>query len=112
MICTKRLPCFRNFRQTSLAFSNFEWSFYFFQEGEPNDPQLKRLQREIDEVNRLFDEWERRAAMEEERRNAAKLFNDRCNSLEVSLSEFEKQIIKVWKIWKRSLYYFLYNWFV
>jgi dystonin len=32
------------------------------QEGEPNDPQLKRLQREIDEVNRLFDEWERRAA--------------------------------------------------
>ena len=65
------------------------------QEGEPNDPQLKRLQREIDEVNRLFDEWERRAAMEEERRNAAKLFNDRCNSLEVSLSEFEKQIIKV-----------------
>ena len=59
---------------------------YLFQEGEPNDPQLKRLQREIDEVNRLFDEWERRAAMEEERRNAAKLFNDRCNSLEVSLS--------------------------
>ena len=68
---------------------------YLFQEGEPNDPQLKRLQREIDEVNRLFDEWERRAAMEEERRNAAKLFNDRCNSLEVSLSEYEKQIIKV-----------------
>ena len=33
--------------------------------------------------------------MEEERRNAAKLFNDRCNSLEVSLSEYEKQIIKV-----------------
>ena len=30
------------------------------QEGEPNDPQLKRLQREIEEVNRLFDEWERR----------------------------------------------------
>lgn len=47
------------------------------QEGEPNDPQLKRLQREIDEVNRLFDEWERRAALEEERRNAAKAFNDR-----------------------------------
>ena len=47
------------------------------QEGEPNDPQLKRLQREIEEVNRLFDEWERRAALEEERRNAAKAFNDR-----------------------------------
>ena len=47
------------------------------QEGEPNDPQLKRLQREIEEVNRLFDEWERRAAEEEARRNAAKAFNDR-----------------------------------
>ena len=31
------------------------------QEGDPNDPQLRRLRREIDEVNRLFDEFERRA---------------------------------------------------
>ena len=31
------------------------------QEGDPNDPQLRRLKREIDEVNRLFDEFERRA---------------------------------------------------
>ena len=54
------------------------------QEGEPNDPQLKRLAREIEEVNRLFDEWERRAALEEERRNAAKAFNDRCTNLEVT----------------------------
>ena len=30
------------------------------------------------QVNRLFDEWERRAAMEDERRNAAKAFNDMC----------------------------------
>ena len=30
------------------------------QEGDPNDPQLRRLRREIDEVNRLFDEFERR----------------------------------------------------
>ena len=44
---------------------------------------------------RLFDEWERRAALEEERRNAAKAFNDRCTSLEMTLSEFEKHIIKV-----------------
>ena len=44
---------------------------------------------------RLFDEWERRAALEEERRNAAKAFNDRCANLEVTLSEFEKHIIKV-----------------
>lgn len=34
------------------------------QEGDPNDPQLRRLKREIDEVNRLFDEFERRAAGE------------------------------------------------
>ena len=30
------------------------------QEGDPNDPQLRRLRRKIDEVNRLFDEFERR----------------------------------------------------
>ena len=30
------------------------------QEGDPNDPQLLRLRREIDEFNRLFDELERR----------------------------------------------------
>ncbi len=64
------------------------------QEGDPNDPQLKRLQREIEEVNRLFDEWERRAAEEEARRNAAKAFNARCDALEVTLTELEKQIIK------------------
>ena len=31
------------------------------QECDPNDPQLRRLRQEIDEVNRLFDEFERRA---------------------------------------------------
>ena len=36
-----------------------------------------------------------RAAEEEARRNAAKAFNDRCANLEVTLSEFEKHIIKV-----------------
>ena len=56
--------------------------------GEPNDPQLKRLQREIEEVNRLFDEWERRAALEEERRNAAKAFNDRYVNIQTSLYIF------------------------
>ena len=67
------------------------------QEGEPNDPQLKRLQREIDEVNRLFDEWERRAALEDERRNAAKAFNESVGVLEMTLNELEKTIIKVCK---------------
>ena len=30
-------------------------------EGDPTDPQLRRLRREMDEVNRLFDEFEKRA---------------------------------------------------
>ena len=33
-------------------------------EGEPADPQLRRLKREMDEVNRLFDDFERRARAE------------------------------------------------
>lgn len=45
------------------------------QEGDPNDPQLRRLKREIDEVNRLFDEFERRASGESWRRCAAVLCN-------------------------------------
>ena len=36
-----------------------------------------------------------RAAEEEARRNAAKAFNDRVENLGVTLSEFEKHIIKV-----------------
>lgn len=35
-------------------------------EGDPNDPQLRRLRREMDEVNRLFDEFEKRAKAEGE----------------------------------------------
>ena len=48
-------------------------------------------------MNRLFDEWERRAAQEDERRNATKAFNDRCTTLEMTLNEYEKTIIKVCK---------------
>lgn len=33
-------------------------------EGEATDPQLRRLKREMDEVNRLFDEFERKARAE------------------------------------------------
>ena len=67
------------------------------QEGEPNDPQLRRLEREIAEVNRLFDEWERRAAMEDEKRNATKMFENAVTNLEMTLNEYEKTIIKVCK---------------
>ena len=65
------------------------------EEGEPNDPQLKRLEREIAEVNKLFDEWERRALLEDEKRNALKKFMDAIESLEMTLNEYEKTIIKV-----------------
>lgn len=37
-------------------------------EGDPSDPQLRRLRREMDEVNRLFDEFERRARLEDEQK--------------------------------------------
>jgi hypothetical protein len=33
-------------------------------EGDPADPQLRRLRREMEEVNRLFDDFERRARAE------------------------------------------------
>jgi hypothetical protein len=34
------------------------------QEGDPADPQLRRLRREMEEVNRLFDDFESRARAE------------------------------------------------
>ena len=37
------------------------------EEGDPSDPQLRRLRREVDEVNRLFDDFERRAREEGEK---------------------------------------------
>jgi len=49
------------------------------------------------EINKLFDEWERRALMDDEKMRAQKLFNECVNSLEMSLNEFEKTIIKVCK---------------
>lgn len=43
------------------------------QEDDPNEPQLRRLKREIDEVNRLFDEFERRANGESKRPHSEEL---------------------------------------
>ncbi|CAL4125335.1 unnamed protein product, partial [Meganyctiphanes norvegica] len=60
------------------------------QEGDPNDPQLRRLRREIDEVNRLFDEFERRAS---EPKPGAVLV-DQCNSLKEYLDMMEKMLIQ------------------
>jgi len=67
------------------------------QEGDQNDPQLKRLQREIAEVNKLFDDWERQAALDDERKNASKGFNDHCDGIEMDLNQLEKILTKACK---------------
>lgn len=61
-------------------------------EGDPNDPQLRRLRREMDEVNRLFDEFERRARAEEESKNQTKIFNNQIYNLQRALDEAERII--------------------
>ncbi|XP_072153558.1 microtubule-actin cross-linking factor 1 isoform X36 [Bemisia tabaci] len=58
-------------------------------EGDPSDPQLRRLRREIDEVNRLFDEFERRAREEEESKNAIRIFTEQASNLQAQLDEAE-----------------------
>lgn len=42
-------------------------------EGDPNDPQLRRLRREMDEVNKLFDDFEKRARAEGKPYNSREL---------------------------------------
>ncbi|XP_063975569.1 dystonin isoform X30 [Diachasmimorpha longicaudata] len=59
-------------------------------EGDPADPQLRRLRREIADVNRLFDDFEKRARAEEESRNAGRIFDDQLSSLKQSLDEYER----------------------
>lgn len=61
-------------------------------EGDPSDPQLRRLRREMDEVNRLFDEFEKRARAEEESKNQTRIFNDQISSLNINLDEAERII--------------------
>ncbi|XP_050294627.1 dystonin isoform X27 [Anthonomus grandis grandis] len=61
-------------------------------EGDPSDPQLRRLRREMDEVNRLFDEFEKRARAEEESKNQSKVFNNQIYNLQRALDEAERII--------------------
>ncbi|VEN49542.1 unnamed protein product, partial [Callosobruchus maculatus] len=61
-------------------------------EGDPSDPQLRRLRREMDEVNKLFDEFEKRARAEEESKNQTRIFNNQISNLTVSLDEAERII--------------------
>ncbi|XP_054274796.1 dystonin isoform X14 [Macrosteles quadrilineatus] len=58
-------------------------------EGDPADPQLRRLKREMDEVNRLFDEFERRARAEEEGKNAVRQLTEQLSNLQQKLDEAE-----------------------
>ncbi|XP_070510262.1 microtubule-actin cross-linking factor 1 isoform X19 [Cardiocondyla obscurior] len=59
-------------------------------EGDPTDPQLRRLKREMADVNRLFDDFEKRARAEEESKNAGRIFNDQASSLQQALDEAER----------------------
>ncbi|XP_032688473.1 microtubule-actin cross-linking factor 1 isoform X36 [Odontomachus brunneus] len=59
-------------------------------EGDPADPQLRRLKREMADVNRLFDDFEKRARAEEESKNAGRIFNDQASTLQQALDEAER----------------------
>ena len=59
-------------------------------EGDPSDPQLRRLRREMAEVNRLFDDFEKRAKAEEESRHAGRIFNEQASLLQQALDEAER----------------------
>ncbi|XP_072756472.1 microtubule-actin cross-linking factor 1 isoform X19 [Anoplolepis gracilipes] len=59
-------------------------------EGDPADPQLRRLKREMADVNRLFDDFEKRARAEEESKNAGRIFNEQASSLQQALDEAER----------------------
>ncbi|XP_033358552.1 dystonin isoform X15 [Bombus vosnesenskii] len=59
-------------------------------EGDPADPQLRRLKRETAEVNKLFDELEKRARAEEESKNAGRIFNEQISAIQEALDEAER----------------------
>ncbi|CRK91723.1 CLUMA_CG005357, isoform G [Clunio marinus] len=61
-------------------------------EGDPNDPQLRRLRREMDEVNRLFDEFEKRARAEEESKQASRIFTEECITFKSRLEEMAREL--------------------
>ncbi|XP_043643823.1 dystonin isoform X20 [Drosophila teissieri] len=64
-------------------------------EGDPNDPQLRRLRREMDEVNRLFDEFEKRARAEEESKQASRIFTEECIAIKSKLEDMARELDKI-----------------
>ncbi|XP_059224754.1 dystonin isoform X30 [Stomoxys calcitrans] len=64
-------------------------------EGDPNDPQLRRLKREMDEVNRLFDEFEKRARAEEESKQASRIFTEECITIKGKLEDMARELEQI-----------------
>ncbi|XP_030554519.1 dystonin isoform X15 [Drosophila novamexicana] len=64
-------------------------------EGDPNDPQLRRLRREMDEVNRLFDEFEKRARAEEESKQASRIFTEECIAIKSKLEDMARELDQI-----------------
>ncbi|XP_037953249.1 dystonin isoform X36 [Teleopsis dalmanni] len=64
-------------------------------EGDPNDPQLRRLRREMDEVNRLFDEFEKRARAEEESKQVSRIFTEECIAIKGKLEDMARELDQI-----------------
>ncbi|XP_017463645.1 PREDICTED: microtubule-actin cross-linking factor 1 isoform X3 [Rhagoletis zephyria] len=64
-------------------------------EGDSNDPQLRRLRREMDDVNRLFDEFEKRANAEEESKQASRVFTEECINIKSKLEDMARELDKI-----------------
>lgn len=61
--------------------------------GDPSDPQLRCLQRKIEEVNQLFCEFERREASGNRPELSQLAIDDQLTSLQIKLEEFETTLI-------------------
>ncbi|XP_053967046.1 dystonin isoform X24 [Anastrepha ludens] len=64
-------------------------------EGDSNDPQLRRLRREMDEVNRLFDEFEKRANAEEESKQSSRVFTEECITIKSKLEDMARELDQI-----------------
>lgn len=62
------------------------------QQGDPNDPQLRRLEREIAEVNQLFDEFERRAALGNRPELSQRAIGDQLTTILARLDDSERKL--------------------
>ncbi|KAL7025334.1 hypothetical protein ACKWTF_013447 [Chironomus riparius] len=61
-------------------------------EADPTDQQIVHLKQEMIDVNRLFDEFERRASSEEENKQTSQLFNEKCLQLSSRLESLAKEL--------------------